>query len=164
MLNAQKMRATITFTVPSTVVDRTDGIKQLTEGTFEVLAAYMNGGLFDTAYTYYNNTLDDLGSNVESTLTPCIIASNDKTRAIGVSVVAYGPQSKIAHEPFFSFKKTDSTNNPRFNVDGTRNWEPQTLSKFNLASGCVSHAMSGDYTFVYECVFGSLEHVKNHLK
>lgn len=164
MLKDQMIRVTVTFTIPPTVDDRTDGLRKLTQGTFEVLAAYMEGGLFDTAYTFYDNKLSDIGSNVESTLTPCIISSNDKKQAVGISVIKYGPRAKIAHEPFFSFKKIDSTINPRFNVDGTRNWNPQTLSKFNLASGTITHDIEGHYTFVYECVFGSLDHVKNILE
>ena len=162
LLGQNRLRVTVTFTLPKTVSDRTDGRTQLTQGTFEFLAAYIDQ-MFTVLYTFHNRTLKAIASSETNVKLPCIVASKDGRHAIGVDVIGYSPSSTL-FTPFLGFFQSPTDSVPKYNIDGTREHFDTPLSKFNLVSGSShDHHMQGDYTFQYIAVFGSVQDVQTNL-
>lgn len=162
LMGKKKIRVTITYHLPPVVADRTDGRTQLTQGTFEFLAAYVDQ-MFQNVYTYHGNTLKLIDNSATNVQLPIIVASKDGKYAIGVKVTEYSPAGKL-FKPFMGFFAAPTDSVPKYNLQGTREHFNTPLSKFNLVSGSGhDHHMLGDYSFQYIAVFGTLQSVQSNL-
>jgi hypothetical protein len=162
LMGSRKLKTKVTYNVPATVSDRNDGKTQLTQGTFEFLAAYIDQ-MFQVFYTYHNKTLKRIPTSSGNVPLPCIFASQDGKYAIGVKLLGYAPKEKL-FAPFVSFFQPRTDSVPIYDINGVRQHFDTPLAKFNLVSGSGhDHHMQGDYTFEYMTVFGTLQEVQKHL-